>query len=85
MGADGARMSPGDFFDEVAALMLADDPRVVLLGPVQPSAHDYVRPRAALTRSTVWNMQYASSLTDLRAARPHGPSSTPPPPASTDR
>ncbi len=68
MRADGARVSPGDFFEEVAALMLSDDPRLTFLGPLS-SAPAHIRGRAATTRSTVWNMQYRASLADQREAR----------------
>ena len=71
MGADGARVSPGDFMDEVAALMLSEDPRVTLIG-APPSARAHIRRRATATRDSVWNMQYRASLADQREGRKVG-------------
>ncbi|MBM6403592.1 helix-turn-helix transcriptional regulator [Phycicoccus sp. CSK15P-2] len=49
------------FFDHVHALMLADDPRLTLLGPLT-SADEHLDRRYAQTRHSLWNQQVTVSV-----------------------
>lgn len=66
--------STATFFDETAALMLAGDPRVQLLGPIS-DAPEHLGRRAAQVTDSVWTMQTTVGLrtmcAQLRAVRLH--------------
>jgi DNA-binding CsgD family transcriptional regulator len=55
------------FFDEAAALMLAGDPRVRLLGPTA-EAEEHIDRRAAEVEASVWNIQASSTIHTVRAS-----------------
>ncbi|MBM6403591.1 helix-turn-helix transcriptional regulator [Phycicoccus sp. CSK15P-2] len=54
-----------DFFHHVARLMLADEPRLTLLGQL-PDAPAHIANRVGTTRSSLWNMQLTLPLLAMR-------------------